>query len=63
MSYIHDPAHWKHRAAEMRALAAEVKAADIKKTMLSLAADYEKLARRVTRGQNQKSPHRPTRNR
>jgi outer membrane lipopolysaccharide assembly protein LptE/RlpB len=57
-SYINDPNHWQARAAEMRALAAEMKEADSKEIMMRLASDYDKLARRAAQRANGISPPR-----
>lgn len=46
-SSINDPDHWRQRAEEMRALAAEVGDQERKAAMLRLAADYDKLAQRA----------------
>jgi len=45
-SYINDPNHWRRRAAEMRALAADANA-EARTAMLRLAADYDRLAARA----------------
>jgi hypothetical protein len=55
-SYINDPQHWRDRADEMRGLAAQMKEADAKATMLRLAADYDKLAERAARRADGLSP-------
>jgi hypothetical protein len=39
-----DPNHWRHRAAQMRALAATVAEPTISSLIRDLAADYDKLA-------------------
>jgi len=44
---INDPRHWYDRAAEMRALAETMANEETKAIMLSLAADYDKLADRA----------------
>jgi len=46
-SHINDPKHWQNRAAEMRAIAAEMHEPDTKEIMLRLAGDYDKLAERA----------------
>jgi hypothetical protein len=45
--FINDPDHWRQRAGEMFALAAEIADADTKRTMLKIAKDYERLAARA----------------
>jgi hypothetical protein len=44
---INDPKHWYERAAEMRALAEEMREIETGATMLKLADDYDKLADRA----------------
>jgi hypothetical protein len=39
-----DPNHWRHRAAQMRALAGTVAEPTISTLLTDLAADYDKLA-------------------
>jgi hypothetical protein len=46
-AFVNDPAHWRDRAEEMRVLAADMKDEHSKATMLRIAADYEKLAKRA----------------
>jgi hypothetical protein len=45
--FVNDPDHWQRRAEEMRALAADIKDLDARATMLRIAEDYEKLAKRA----------------
>jgi hypothetical protein len=42
-----DPRHWRDRAREARAVAEQITDPGPKEKMLSVAADYEKLARRA----------------
>jgi hypothetical protein len=44
---IHDPKHWRDRAAEMRALANTMKGPETIAIMNRLADDYDKLADRA----------------
>jgi hypothetical protein len=44
-----DPAYWRNRADEARAVAVQMKDAHTKAVMLSIAQDYEKLADRAER--------------
>jgi hypothetical protein len=45
--FIDDPAHWRRRAEEIRALAGDIRDSESRATMLNLAEDYEQLARRA----------------
>jgi hypothetical protein len=47
MSHINDPKHWRHRAAEARAMAESLSDPEAKQQMLKVAADYEKRAKRA----------------
>jgi hypothetical protein len=44
VSVLDNPAHWRKRAAEMRALSKTMDDVETRVTMLRLADDYEKLA-------------------
>jgi hypothetical protein len=46
-AFINDPAHWRRRAEEMRALADNMLDQASKTMMLQIAEDYEKLANRA----------------
>jgi hypothetical protein len=46
-SIANDPEHWRKRAKDMRALANEIKDPLSKETMLRIADDYERLAKRA----------------
>jgi hypothetical protein len=47
MSHINDPKHWRHRAAEARAVAESLTDPEAKQMMLKVAPDYEQLAKRA----------------
>jgi len=49
-SFISDPAHWRQRGKEMRALAEDVLDFTARQTMLRIASDYERLAARADEG-------------
>jgi hypothetical protein len=44
---LDEPAHWRQRAEQMVAMAKTAPDAAAKETMLSMAAEYEKLAQRA----------------
>jgi hypothetical protein len=46
-SHLNDPKHWRERAQEARAMALQMTDRDAEATMLGIADDYEKLARRA----------------
>jgi rubrerythrin len=46
-SFADDPAHWRQRADEARALAEQITDRDARQMMLRIAEDYEKLAKRA----------------
>ena len=47
MSHINDPKHWRYRAEEARAMAESMTDPEAKQSMLNVAAEYEKLAKRA----------------
>jgi hypothetical protein len=47
--FVNDPHHWRRRATEARALAKDIDDIEARATMLKIADDYEKLARRAGR--------------
>jgi hypothetical protein len=49
MSLLDDPTHWRARAAEARAIAAEMKDPEAQRTMLEIAMHYDALAERAAR--------------
>jgi len=46
-SFINDPEHWRQRAEEMRTLADGISDEETRATMLKIAEDYERLAKRA----------------
>jgi hypothetical protein len=56
-SLLNNPAHWQLRAEETRLLAAELLDPESKATILKIAEEYERLARRaLTRMQEERVP-------
>jgi hypothetical protein len=49
MPLLDDPKHWRTRAKQARAIAAEMKDPDNQRTMLDIAAHYDVLAERAER--------------
>ena len=52
MSLFDDPEHWRSRAAEARAIAAEIKDPIARRTILEVAANYDLLAEWAERRNN-----------
>ena len=50
---LHDPEHWRQRAEELRVIAEATKDADARATLLRIVADYERLAERAERRNDQ----------
>jgi hypothetical protein len=50
--YINDPKHWLDRAAEMRALAHDIKDMKARESMVRIAEEYERLAHRAEKRSN-----------
>jgi hypothetical protein len=46
MTILHDPQHWRQRAEEARAMAAQIEDRLSKAAMLTIAEKYEQIARR-----------------
>lgn len=46
-SHINDPAHWRERAKQMRAMAEDVRETEAKEAMLRVAKEYDRLAERA----------------
>ena len=46
-SFINDPAHWRRRAEEARTIAEQMSDLQSKDSMLRIAKDYERLAKRA----------------
>ncbi len=56
-SLLNNPAHWQLRAEETRLLAAQLLDPEPKATILKIAEEYERLARRaLTRMQEERVP-------
>jgi hypothetical protein len=56
-SLLNNPAHWQLRAEETRLLAAQLLDPESKATILKIAQEYERLARRaLTRMQEERVP-------
>jgi hypothetical protein len=58
-----DPEHWRNRAAQMRSVAGKMAGSDAAILMNDLAAEYDKLADRVTPGLMKSSRQRESLNR
>ena len=55
--FINDPAHWRHRAEQMRTLAEGMSSSETRQIMMRIAADYERLAERAEqRGKGTSAP-------
>ena len=56
-SFTNDPAHWRHRAEEMRTLAEGMSSSETRQIMMRIATDYERLAERAEqRGKGTSGP-------
>jgi len=49
LTSINDPAYWRSRAEEARTIAEQIDEPDAKRTMLEIAAGYERMAVRAAR--------------
>jgi hypothetical protein len=49
MSIFDDPEHWRDKAKAARSVAAQLKGADNKRTLLDIATQYDLLAERAER--------------
>ena len=54
---VDDPKHWRERAVTMRALAEEMEDADCKRSMLNIADEYERIAKRAEAWSDGRPPH------
>jgi hypothetical protein len=56
LNQSHDADYWRNRAEEARAVAVQMLDPHTKATMLAIAQDYEKLAKRAEQSAGQTSP-------
>jgi hypothetical protein len=59
---INDPKHWRDRAEEARAHAAQMTDRDTRQTLLKITEDYEELARRAEKRLRQREGWTPQSN-
>jgi hypothetical protein len=55
-SLLDDPEHWRSRAEEARNIAEQLSDLESRRTMLRIAADYERLAEHAEPRATRKSP-------